>query len=126
MRDNLEPTQQAGLRSKIPAIKLPVVKIPMVPKNSCPLSRTTPLLTLVIENWLGVIVVDVAIGAETRLSFGCRLRFGCCLFEAFARFPLFLVILSMVYGIRAITRTVHHTIPRRGHPCSLSAFCLAR
>lgn len=79
-----------------------------------------------MENWLGVMVVDVAIGADTRLSLGCRLRFGCCLFEALAFFVLFLVILSMVYGIRAIARTVHHTIPRQGHPCSLSAFCLAR
>ncbi len=70
-------------------------------------------------------VDEVAIGAETRLSFGCLLRFA-CLFAVLAFLLVFLVILLVVYGMRATARTVHLTGPRQAHPCSLSAFCLAR
>ena len=36
------------------------------------------------------------------------------------------VVILMVYGMRANSRTVHRPPPRRAHPCSLLAFCLAR
>lgn len=70
-------------------------------------------------------VEEAAIGAETRLSLGCLLRFA-GLFAVLAFLFVFLVILLVVYGMRATARTVHRNQPRRAHPCSLSAFCLAR